>query len=90
MDTLPRHLRSLPQFLGVAASELGDRSLYGRIALIAKLEAVLRAERARGLARHWSYDLPRHVTLYAIYRLEKEEFRCDFGMSEHPGNPATG
>lgn len=61
MPTLPRHLRSLPRLMAVADGELADRTFLGRAALIAKLECVLQAERRRGLARHWSYELARHT-----------------------------
>jgi hypothetical protein len=64
--------------MAVAPSEITDRSFYGRAALIAKLERILAAERERGLARHWTYEIARHRTLLAIYRHEKAAFRQDF------------
>ena len=80
MPMLPRHLRCLPRLTAVSAGELADRTFLGRAALIAKLERALRAERARGLARHWSYELARHSALFAVYRRERGDFRRDFGM----------
>jgi hypothetical protein len=80
MDRPPRHLRSLPQLLTVAPSEIADRSFYGRTALIAKLARVLAAERARGLAGHWTYELARHRALLVVYRREKAVLRRDFGI----------
>ena len=81
MDGLPRHLRSLPWLMAAAPSELADRSFYGRAALIAKLAHFLEAERRRGLARHWTYELARHRALLAVYRHEKatfwRDYRCD-------------
>ena len=59
--------------------ELADRSYYGRAALIAKLALVLAAERRRGLAGHWTYELARHRALLAVYRHERTDFRRDFG-----------
>jgi len=39
--------------------------------VLAKLRRALRAERRRGLAGHWSYDLNRHVGLLSAYRGEQ-------------------
>ncbi len=38
--------------------------------LIARLRRALRAERQRGIARHWSYDLVRHRALVVALRSE--------------------
>jgi hypothetical protein len=38
--------------------------------ILARLRKALRAERRRGLAGHWTYDLARHVELLRVYRLE--------------------
>jgi hypothetical protein len=51
-------------------SELDDDSHDGRRRILAKLRRALRAERRRGLAGHWTYDLARHVALLQVYRLE--------------------
>lgn len=37
-----------------------------------KLERLLKAERDRGLARHWSYELARHRNLFNQWRIERE------------------
>jgi hypothetical protein len=64
--------------MAVAPSELADRSSYGRAALIAKLVRTLAAERQRGLAGHWTYELARHRALLAVYHHEKAAFHRDF------------
>lgn len=51
-------------------AEIADTSLAGRRRLVAKLERVLRAERQRGLAGHWTYDLTRHAELLRVWRRE--------------------
>jgi hypothetical protein len=40
---------------------------------------VLAAERGRGLAGHWAYELARHQALLAVYRHEKAAHHRDFG-----------
>ena len=50
--------------------ELEDESASARLEIIAKLRRALRAERQRGLAGHWIYDLARHVELLRVYRQE--------------------
>ena len=38
--------------------------------IVGTLRRALRAERQRGVAGHWAYDLHRHVDLLRLYRLE--------------------
>ena len=45
-------------------------SLEGRRNIVCKLRRALRAERRRGIAGHWTYDLARHAELVRVYRLE--------------------
>jgi hypothetical protein len=50
--------------------EVDDLSPAGRRTIIGKLRQALRAERRRGIAGHWTYDLARHAELVRLYRLE--------------------
>jgi hypothetical protein len=52
--------------------EVADQSPSGRRRIVALLRRALRAERRRGLAGHWTYDLSRHAQLLALYRAECE------------------
>jgi hypothetical protein len=87
MDGLPRHLKSLSWLMIAAPSELADRSYYGRAALIAKLARVLAAERRRGLAGHWTYELARHRALLAVYHHDEAAFRRDYGREPETLRP---
>jgi hypothetical protein len=49
---------------------LEDQSAPARERIVAKLRKALRAERRRGLAGHWTYDLARHIELLRLYRGE--------------------
>lgn len=62
--------RDLPSLLPVWPAEISDTSPSGRLALLAKLRKALRAERKRGAAGHWTYDLGRHAALRNAYRAE--------------------
>ena len=73
--------------MAAAPSELADRSFYGRAALIAKLVHFLEAERQRGLARHWTYELARHRALLAVYHHETAAFERDFGCDAETLRP---
>ena len=53
--------------------ELEDGSLAGRQKRIAVLQRALRAERQRGIAGNWTYDLGRHWALLHWYRTETAE-----------------
>jgi len=60
----------LPRILPLWPHELDDESPEGRRRILAKLRRALRAERRRGLAGHWAYNLARHAELLRVYRLE--------------------
>ncbi len=42
-------------------------------AIVAELEAALRAERNRARAGHWTYDLNRHIALRQAYVAERDK-----------------
>lgn len=60
----------LPRLLPLDPLDLDDESPQGRRRLLAKLRRALRAERRRGIAGHWTYDLARDAELLRVYRLE--------------------
>ena len=62
--------RELARVLPVWPHEIEDETPTGRARIIAKLQSALRAERRRGIAGHWTYDLGRHMELLRLYRLE--------------------
>ena len=62
--------RDLPHLLALWPQEINDVSATGTRKLIAKLRCALRAERQRGHAGHWSYDLDRHLELVKAYKCE--------------------
>jgi hypothetical protein len=68
----PVYMRAhdLPRLLPMWPKELSDLSVAGRKRVIATLRRALKAERQRGLAGHWTYDLARHAQLLAAYRAE--------------------
>ena len=61
----------LPRILPLWPHELDDDSPEGRRRILDKLRRALKAERRRGIAGHWTYDLARHVELLRVYRLER-------------------
>ena len=48
-----------------------DTSPEGRRRVIEAVGAWLRAERQRGLAGNWTYQLPRHTAVYKAWEIEK-------------------
>ena len=89
MRTRTYQLSCLARLLDVPAAELGDPTYYGRAALLAKLERLLRAERARGLAHHWTYEVGRHRAIYFAYGAEREAFLRDFGVEPPPASESA-
>ena len=61
----------LARLLPLWPHEIADTSREGRSRLVAKLHRALKAERRRGQAGHWTYDLARHAALLAAWRRER-------------------
>jgi hypothetical protein len=80
---------ALVRVLPLWPHEMADESLEGRRRLVARLHSALRAERRRGIAGHWSYDLARHVELLRVYRAELAALPCD-GASTMDGGAGGG
>lgn len=62
--------RDLPFVLALWPEEVRDTSEAGTRKVIEKLRSALRAERQRGRAGHWSYDLDRHLKLALALKAE--------------------
>lgn len=63
--------RHLPRLIAIDPVLIEDRSDGVRRLILAKLARALRAERNRGRAGHWTYDLNRHIGLKQAYAAEK-------------------
>lgn len=57
---------------GLEAQAWRDTSPEGRLRVIAATAHWLQAERQRGLARHWTYSLPRHRAVHKAWEIEKK------------------
>jgi uncharacterized protein YcaQ len=62
--------RDLPRLLPLWPDETTIHTQGAQTALIARLRRALRAERQRGIAGHWTYNLARHADLLRAYRAE--------------------
>lgn len=65
----------LPRLLPLLPAELADDSDVARRRIVARLARALRAERMRGRAGHWTYDLNRHIALHQAYEGERRRLR---------------
>lgn len=63
----------LPRILAVWPQELADLTLAGRERMLTRLKQALRAERQRGIAGHWTYDVSRHAQLITAFKSEARE-----------------
>lgn len=68
---------ALAKVLALWPHEIEDESREGRARILAKLRRALRAERQRGLAGHWTYDLARHAELLRVYKQELQALAGD-------------
>ena len=68
--TVPDRRTALSKALAFWPHELDDESPPARRRIVARLRRALRAERQRGIAGHWTYDLARHIELLRLYRTE--------------------
>lgn len=67
--------RDLRRLIRATPDELADKRPLVRRALLARLTRALRAERNRGRAGHWTYDLNRHIALRQAYVAERALLR---------------
>jgi hypothetical protein len=65
--------RDLGRLIALWPKEIADTSTAGRLRIVARLRQALRAERVRGRAGHWAYDLNRHVALALALKAETAE-----------------
>jgi hypothetical protein len=63
--------RHLPRLVALMPGEIEARDPRTRRAILARLARALRAERNRGRAGHWTYDLNRHIALKQAYLAER-------------------
>jgi len=68
--------RDLAKLIALWPREIEDRSTKGALHILSKLRRALRAERTRGLAGHWSYDLNRHLGLLSAFKGELAAYRA--------------
>ena len=68
--------RDLAKLIPLWPREIEDQSTNGALHILAKLGRALRAERTRGLAGHWSYDLNRHLGLLSAFKGELASHRA--------------
>jgi hypothetical protein len=61
----------LPRLLKLWPNEVEDYSYPGTLKIAALLRKALRAERIRAHARHWAYDLNRHLGLIEALKAER-------------------
>lgn len=79
------HRLALSRLLPLWPHELEDASVPARRHIVARLRNALRAERRRGVAGHWTYDLARHVELLRLYRAELAALRLQLVSAEISG-----
>jgi hypothetical protein len=82
--------RHLPRLIPVGPADIADDSPAGRRAILARLARALRAERNRGRAGHWTYDLNRHIGLCQAYRAERARLRGGADATRPPPGAGDG
>ena len=80
----------LPRLLPIDPTDLetATPALTRRICLL--LARALRAERTRGRAGHWSYDLNRHLGLLQAYRAERAALTRETDAARRASRPLRG
>lgn len=68
-------VRHLARLIPVGPDEIADDSPAATEAILVKLSRALRAERIRGRAGHWTYDLNRHLALSQAHAAESRMAR---------------
>lgn len=73
----------LPSLLPLMPAEIADDGDAMRRRIVGRLAHALRAERMRGRAGHWTYDINRHIALLQAYEAE----RCHLAGGGHREPP---
>ncbi len=63
--------RALSRLIPLWPKEISAADTASALKVVATLERALRAERRRGRAGHWSYDMNRHLALARALRAER-------------------
>ena len=81
--------RVLPRLIPVTQAELAGDGAEAARGIVARLERALRAERRRGRAGHWTYDLNRHIALSQALGAERRRLAIltMFGEKRAPTHP---
>jgi len=74
-------MRHLPALLTLWPSEIEDFGKAATKEIIERLEKALASERRKGRARHWCYDINRHMALANALKAERSFLR---GQKPHP------
>jgi len=82
------HMRQLARDALLSPSEMSDRSIDGRCALVAKLESVCASERRRGLANDWTYNHARHCRILRALERERAELHAMIKKTVRRFDPA--
>lgn len=64
--------RHLPRLIAIEPADLPAADIETQARLVARLANALRAERVRGRAGHWTYDLNRHFALKQAHTAERD------------------
>jgi len=83
----------LPGLIGLWPRELQDYSYPGTCRIAALLRKALRAERNRGRAGHWTYNLNRHLALIEALKHERARLKVLEKALPHRGSvckPGSG
>ncbi|MCB1495182.1 MAG: hypothetical protein KDJ86_05300 [Bauldia sp.] len=82
--------RHLPRLAPVTPNQLADRSPEGQRRIVARLARALRAERNRGRAGHWTYDLNRHIGLRQALAAERRRLADLLAVRPKTHSPPEG
>jgi hypothetical protein len=80
--------RHLPRLIAIEPDRLSDGSLENVARIVARLARALRAERNRGRAGHWTYDLNRHIALKQSHAAERRSLEALRKRGEGKKNPS--
>lgn len=80
----------LPRLVALPPAELADDGIPAARRIVDRLGRALRAERRRGKAGHWTYDLNRHIGLMQALVAERRRLARLVAAAEAPPRTRTG
>ena len=85
-----RQLAAMQLLCGIDLSMAHDAGSDFKVGLARRIERIIERERLKGMRRHWSYDLNRHIALKQVLDQLRGDERAETLPESRKSQSATG